>query len=123
MSEAVLKARYSSYVPDPRRRKMIQFPLLPKDIEMSSEYMAMVVYQVKHTAAYQEKETRTQSVQRDSGSGWPWIVAGAITFAIIIVGIIVGYLDPGPISGVILPIGLGMWWLLYKLYDRLHRIG
>jgi hypothetical protein len=28
----------------------------------------------------------------------------------------------GPITGLILPIGLGMWWFLYKLADRFGQL-
>jgi|SRR5271165_4615733 len=121
MSEAVLRARYSSYVPDPRRRKMIQLPKMPKDIEMSSEYMVMRVYQSKHVSVDHDKNTRAQDIP--NGNGWLWVVAGSIIAAIIVLGIVIGYLEPGPFTGVILPIGLGLWWLLYKLSDSINRTG
>jgi hypothetical protein len=34
---------------------------------------------------------------------------------IIVFGLIVGYLYPGPVTGAILPTGLLLWWMLYEI--------
>jgi hypothetical protein len=52
---------------------------------------------------------------------WVWTLAVSITVIIILAGLVIGYLKPGPITGAILPIGVTLWWLLYKLADRLDR--
>jgi hypothetical protein len=33
---------------------------------------------------------------------------------IVVAGFVIGLMYPGPITGLILPIGLLLWWLLYQ---------
>jgi hypothetical protein len=52
---------------------------------------------------------------------WIWTLAVSITVIIILAGLVIGYLKPGPITGAILPIGVTLWWLLYRLANRLDQ--
>lgn len=38
--------------------------------------------------------------------------------ALILIGLVIGFLDPGPLTGALLPIGLGLWWLVGFLGRR-----
>ncbi len=52
-------------------------------------------------------------------NGWVWIVATVLVAGIIVIGLVAGYLNPGPVPGAILPIGLVLWWLLYRIADNI----
>jgi hypothetical protein len=52
---------------------------------------------------------------------WMWRLSISITIILILAGLVIGCLKPGPITGAILPIGVTLWWLLYKLANRLDQ--
>ncbi len=61
-------------------------------------------------------------VQPKNKQRWIWTAAVIFVAIIILAGLIIGYLKPGPVAGIILPIGLAMWWILYKLADRFGQL-
>jgi hypothetical protein len=94
-------------------------PRHPSEAELPSDYVNLVLdckpsRQAQHVVAQ-------SATNRRQDSELVWVIAASITAIIILVGLVIGYLKPGPITGVILPIGVALWWLLYKLADRLDQ--
>lgn len=129
MSEAVLRAQQSSYLTDIRYRKVIPLPQLPKDVEISPEYINLMVERKSlhaFTGASQGHSGTANSAEKileDNRKGWLWVAAVSIAAIIIIVGFVLGYLIPGPLTGIILPIGMFLWWLIYKLARHYDQLG
>ncbi len=126
MSEAVLRTRnqFITAVTGYTGYRVILMPRHPSEVQLPSEYVDLVLdtkLRRKIPPAGQEQEAGLveESIMHNHGlHEWLWMAAVFVTVMIILVGLVIGYLRPGPITGIILPVGLAMWWLLYKLADR-----
>jgi hypothetical protein len=101
----------------PEERRVIVLPTPPSEAETSVTFINLVSEIERRKGSYEEPQflaIAPEHGQRDL----LWTIAIGCAATIIIVGLIIGYLIPGPITGAILPIGLAIWWLLYKLADR-----
>lgn len=63
-----------------------------------------------------EYEAKKKNVEHQRQ--WIWVSVAVIVGITIVVGLVLGYLAPGPRTGAILPIGLVCWWILYKLAEQ-----
>jgi hypothetical protein len=127
MSEAVLRAR-NQYVTAHTGYKVTLLPRHPSEAELPSDYVNLVLESKPPRPAqhsHQEQELSTSKAEsvmgRHDKREWAWVIAISVTAMIILVGLAIGYLRPGPITGAILPFGVAMWWLLYKLADHLDQ--
>jgi hypothetical protein len=110
--EACLRNR--QYLPDVGYDKVVTLPDYPrKRVPLNDD--EIVVNKTFHPRKLWVFDTVEHKRSRD---GWFWLIAVTVTAGIILVGFIIGYLNPGPVTGLVLPTGLAMWWLLYKLADR-----
>jgi len=128
MSEAVLRARKQN-IPTMINRKVIVIPRRPSEAEIGPDYIDLVFNTKsphKIPDSCQEQETRASVAENVAykldGHRWLWAVAILITATIILLGLVVGYLKPGPVTGVILPTGLTLWWLLYKVANHFDHL-
>jgi hypothetical protein len=81
-----------------------------------------VMSEASHNHQERKNASSDESVTiRREEHQWVWTLAVSITIIIILAGLVIGYLKPGPIAGAILPIGITLWWVLYKLADRLDQ--
>lgn len=127
MSEAVLRARNQN-IPAMISHKEILVPRQPSEAEIRTDYIDLVLdikSLHKIPGACKEQKVRVSVAEniahkRDE-RGWLWMAAIVITAMIIVLGLVIGYLKPGPITGVILPIGLALWWILYRLADHFDQ--
>jgi hypothetical protein len=109
--EACLK--YRQYLPAVGYKKVIPLPEYPrKRFPLNDDEIANKVIYAQDLWAYDNAKRKRE---RD---GWLWTIAVTGTAGIILVGFIIGYLNPGPVTGIVLPTGLALWWVLYKLADR-----
>jgi hypothetical protein len=115
MSQAVLRLR-NQYIVEPAlpietaaEKKVL------REVDLPSAYIELMYEKAKASASDPNQYARKPNL---SGI----FVAAIIGTAFIIIGgLVVGYLWPGP-AGIILPVGLGLWWLLYKLADRYDQL-
>ncbi len=125
MSEAVLRLFKEQYVASgPSPYKVTVLPSLPLDAGAYSEFPDRVLEvkaRRKLSAADQVVSVTDDAPHAGFWRKCLWIGAVCVTLTIILAGLVIGYLNPGPITGVILPIGVTLWWLLYKLADRFDR--
>jgi hypothetical protein len=75
----------------------------------------------RRKTAHQELRLEAVAPQRDRRD-LLWTITISCVAVIVVIGLTIGYLIPGPATGVILPIGLVLWWLLYKLADRFGQL-
>jgi hypothetical protein len=118
MSDAVLRAR-NQYVSTIPCYKVTLLPRHPSEAEFPSDYVNLVL-EHKPPRQIQHVHLEQKGVSRKKHE-WAWILAVSITVVIILVGLVIGYLKPGPITGAVLPIGVTLWWLLYKMADRFDQ--
>ena len=45
-------------------------------------------------------------------------IASVVAAALVLIGLVVGIADPGPVTGIFLPLGLFMWWMVGKFATR-----
>lgn len=125
MSEAVLRSFRNQYVASlPPPYKVMVLPSLPSDADPYSEFSSRVLElkaRRKLSAGNQVGSATDDAMHDNHWSRYLWTAAVCATIIIIVAGLIIGYLNPGPVTGVILPIGILLWWLLYKLSDRFDR--
>ena len=126
MSTAVLRIRNpngfdepSSYRPKARARETdVQETLrLLSEGEVPNAYIELIATKTGRRARGDEGQP-SNSEGQSSNSEWLWTAATLTISGIIVIGAVVGYLIPGPMTGIILPIGIGLWWLLYKVADH-----
>jgi hypothetical protein len=123
MSEAVLRSRTQYFTSEPHY-KITVIPRVTSEAEISAEY-ATLVLETKRRRKFEATGQESSSVESESHDKemrrWLWTFAVGVIGAIIVLGLVIGYLEPGPITGLILPIGVLLWWLLYKLAVRLDQ--
>jgi hypothetical protein len=129
MSTAVLRIRNPngssepiSYPPKAKAQETEMQDILRtlSDGEPPGAYAYLEAITAKSTAKAQRDEDHSSKGESNSNSsGNKWLLAAAaIVIGLIVIGAVVGYLYPGPGTGIILPVGIGLWWLLYKIADR-----
>ncbi len=125
MSGAVLRSFKEQYVARaPLPYKVTVLPGLPLDVGIYSEFPDRVLeLKARHKSSAEDQVVPVADDAPHAGflRKCLWIGAVCVTLMIILTGLVIGYLNPGPITGIILPIGVTLWWLLYKLADRFDR--
>jgi hypothetical protein len=104
--------------------KPVQLPTYPSEAALPSEsFIEETKRRLKHSEDSQLRASRSSEgvVNERHQYRWLWMFALIVTSGVIILGLVIGYLKPSPLTGAILPVGLAMWWGLYKLADRLER--
>jgi hypothetical protein len=56
---------------------------------------------------------------RSAGQSYPvfYGLLAVMAISLLVVGLIVGIVSPGPVTGLLVPLGLTLWWIVYKLAD------
>ena len=113
MSAAVLERRRRVAQIHPER--VLSVPDLPFEAEL---LLADSFSRVRdRKPARMDRSPASDDHHQATEGEWAWRVGTTIVALLIVVGLVVGYMRPGPITGIILPIGLLGWWVLYKLAD------
>jgi hypothetical protein len=126
VSEEVLRIRYpigaierGPYRPKGKAQDIeVQETLgVLSEVELSSAYLDFIFMK---TGRRIDGKTKTHK-GTSTDNGWAWIAATVLVAGIIVIGLVVGYLNPGPVTGAVLPIGLVLWWLLYRIADHIDQ--